>query len=140
MFRAIFQAPGDGHCFRRRSLAAQIELSWTPDFPAYDEIRFLKILQFHVNDRIVQNLGVRSSKRSCHFGERLALYTYAVHATKRNITIGLHGHRLIEFRRERKAQLQHIGGVYLITPIATLESCGLLVITGSVSVLEDGRW
>src|SRR3984957_778450 len=140
MFRAIFQAPGDGHCFRRRSLATQVELSGTPHFPAYDEIRFLKILQFHVDDWIVQNLGVRRAKCIGHFGQRLALYTYALHAAKRNVTVGLHGHGLIEFRRERKAQLQHIGGVYLIAPVAMFESCVLLVIPSSVSVLADDGW
>jgi hypothetical protein len=94
---------------------------------------------FHVDDWIVQNLGIRRSQRIAHFGQRLALYTYAVHATKRNITVRLYGHRLIEFRRKRKAQLQHIGGVYLIAPTAMFKSGGLLVIPSSVAVLADDR-
>src|SRR5882724_251141 len=137
MFRAVFQAPGDAHCFRRRSLATQVELPWSPNFPAYNEIRFLKILQFHVDDWVVQNLPVRGSKRISHFRQRLTLYTYAVHATKRDIAIGLDGHGLIEFRRERKAQLQNIGGVYLIAPVPMLQSCSLCMIASFVSLLAD---
>src|ERR1700723_1062743 len=139
MFRAVFEASGDGHSFRRRSLATQVKLSRAPYLPAYNEIGLLKILQFHIYDRIVEYFPVDRPQRVGHFRKRLALYPYAFHATKCNVTIGLDGHGLIEFRREWKAQLQHICRINLIAPVAMLQCCRLLVITSSVFVLADDR-
>jgi len=73
-----------------------------------------------VDDRVVQNLGVHGSQRISHFRKCLSFHSYTVHASQRNVAVRLYGHRLVEFRRKRKIQLQYVRGMQLIASRAML--------------------
>src|SRR5260370_19894612 len=108
MFRGSIQAAGNGHRLCDARISAQIEFSRVSHFTAHNEVRFLKILQLHVDYWVVQNLGVGASQQINQLWYRFSIYLDAFHAAKGYISVRLDGHSLIELRRERKTQFQKI--------------------------------
>src|ERR1700731_1704560 len=141
MFRGSIQAARNGHRLCDARISAQIEFSRVSHFTAHDEIRFLKILQLHVDYWVVQNLGVGAPQQINQFRYRLSIHLDAFHAAKGDISVRLDGHSLIELRCERKTQFQNIRGMQLIPAFAVLQHRCLSVFSVvPASARGNGLW
>src|SRR5438270_4783187 len=63
---------------------------------------------------------------------------HVVNAARRHVAIRLYGHRLVEFRRERKFQREHVRRMQLIAPVAVLQNFGLSATVGRSRSVRRG--
>src|SRR5438105_3378050 len=143
MFRGVAQTTRNGYCLRGCSVFSKLKLAGVAHLAAHNEKGLFKILQLHIDGWIVQYFGVRRPQRIRHFGQGLSFHLHVFDAAQGDVSVGLHSHRLVEFRRKRKLECQDVGRMQLIAPVAVLQDARLAVVVGcTFAVASDllGSW
>src|SRR5580700_111022 len=117
------KSTGDPNRLGDGSIVAQIVLTGLPDLAGNREKRPLEILEIHINDWIMKRAGIGLLERFDNFRDGHPLNMQTGRAIQTDIPIRLYRHRLIEFRRKRKRDGDHIFTLDLISGIPLLQ-CG----------------
>ena len=102
------KAAGNGDRFGQCNGAAHLVLSGMGHLAVGDEVGLLEVFQNDRDHGIVEDLAVGGAQSLGQLGNGLARHFHVSDGFQRDISVRLHGHRLVELRAELEVDVERL--------------------------------